>query len=342
METAMGARRQPLLVEITTAGYDRESICWRHHELSLRILDPKSDYEDDSWFAFVAGLDERDDWRTEAAWRKANPNYGVSVKPDWIARMCKKAEALPAAQNAFRQKNLDEWLTTSVRALDMAWWDREPMEAPIDEEALRGRECFAGLDLAKVGDVSALALLFPPQEPGELWKVVCRFWIPQDDIILRSHRDRVPYDRWQDAGLVIATPGDVTDYDFIEAEVLELAGKYQIRELAYDQTFAGQLAQHLEAEGVTMVAMSQGFATMCWPTGEFMRKVKGGELQHGKNPVLRWMADNLVVRRGVTGDTVPDKKRSREKIDGVVALILAIARAIVAQPPEDEVLPTML
>jgi phage terminase large subunit-like protein len=173
-------------------------------------------------------------------------------------------------------------------------------------------------------------LLFPPIDDDEPWRAVCRFWVPGDDILIRARRDRVPYDVWRDQGFLTATEGSVTDFKFIEAEIIKLAGQYDIREIAFDRTFAGEIVQNLMAEGLNMVEIGQGFLSMAAPTGELLRLVKAGQLWHGGHPVLRWNASNLSVKQDPAGNLKPDKERSSEKIDGIVALCNALGVAMKA------------
>jgi phage terminase large subunit-like protein len=191
LDTATGARRQALLFEITTAGYDRHSICFEHHDYSTKVLDGV--LQDDSWFAYIAAADEGDDWTDPQVWRKANPNFGISVKEDDLARKAEKAIALPGAQNAFRRLHLNEWTEQAERWIDMAAWDA--CAAPVDLEQLRRRPCFGGLDLSTTTDITALAWVFPP-ESHSLWRVVSRYFVPEDNLRKRAARDRVPYDLW--------------------------------------------------------------------------------------------------------------------------------------------------
>lgn len=335
MRAGTKGRRQALIFEITNSGFDRHSVCWQHHEYSARVLEAGARGDpalgDDAWFAFVAGLDDGDDWTDESVWPKANPNLGVSVTVKYLREQVREAQGMPAKQNVVRRLNFCEWTEQDERWLDMALWDQG--KEPFDLAALRGRVCYAGLDLAKVNDLSALALVFPPKEAGERWKAICKFWIPKDDMHTRSKRDRVPYDVWVRDGLITATEGNVTDFAFIEAAILELAGTYQIKEVAFDRTFAGEIVQHLQAEGMTMVQFGQGFLSMGAPTTELQRLLLAGQFQHGGNPVLRWNANNVTVASDPAGNIKPDKERSTERIDGVVATIMALGRAIV-QPVE--------
>jgi len=192
LKTATGARRQPLLFEITTAGYDRHSICFEHHDYAIKLLE--GTLQDDSWFAFVAAADEGDDWTDPKVWRRANPSFGISVKQDDLARKAEKAIALPGAQNAFRRMHLNEWTEQVERWIDMVAWDA--CDGPIDLEQLRGRPCYGGLDLSATTDVTALAWVFPPDDQDGLRHVLSRYFVPEDNLRKRAERDRVPYDLW--------------------------------------------------------------------------------------------------------------------------------------------------
>ena len=228
LETATGARRQPLLFEITTAGWDRHSICYEHHDYAAKLLDGV--LRDDSWFAFSASADEGDDWSDPAVWRKANPSYGISVKTDDLARKAEKALALPGAQNAFRRLHLNEWTEQAERWLDLAAWDA--CDRPLDQDELRGRRCYGGLDLSTTTDVTALAWVFPPEREDEPHRVLSRYFVPEDNLRKRAERDRVPYDLWARQGFIEPTPGNVVDYGAVEARIRADAALFDLKEIA--------------------------------------------------------------------------------------------------------------
>ncbi|WP_199257579.1 terminase large subunit [Paracoccus binzhouensis] len=346
LNTATGARRQPLIVEITTAGHDRHSVCRQHHEFSVKALEGSVPHETaDSWFAYIATIDAGDDWTDPAVWVKANPSLGVTVKPDDLKRQIDEAREMPAQQNAIRRLRLNEWTEQVTRWLDMGVWaeggpgdgaDWRDIRVGLDdlEQKLLGRECYGGLDLARVNDLSAFVLLFPPTlDPAlgvlaEKWIVLPRFWVPEEDILRRGKRDRVPYDTWRNQGFLVATPGNATDFGFIEAEIIALAGRYDLRELSYDRTFAGEIVQHLQDEGINLVQFGQGFLSMAAPTAELERLSVSRLLWHGGHPVLRWNASNVAVRHDPAGNIKPDKERSSERIDGIVAICNALGRAL--------------
>jgi phage terminase large subunit-like protein len=330
LNTATGARREPLIFEITTAGYNRQSVCFQHHEFSIKVLEGTVPREAaDSWFAFIATIDPGDDWTNPDVWIKANPSLGITVKVEDLKRQVDEAREMPAQQNAIRRLRLNEWTEQVTRWIDMGVW--ADGAEPINEDELVGRPCYGGLDLARVNDLSSLALVFPPEEPNEKVKVIWRHWCPEEDILRRVRRDRAPYTVWRDKGFLIPTEGNTTDFKFLETEILSLAAKFNITEIAYDRTFAGELVRNLQDEGVTMVEFGQGFISMGPAAAELMRLLIGRTLQHGGNPVASWCASNVSVRRDPAGNEKPDKERSSEKIDAIVSAIMAIGRMQTAQ-----------
>lgn len=318
--TAMGKRAQPLMVMITTAGYDRNSICWEQHEYARKIID--GTISDPTWLARIYAADAEDDWTSPAVWAKANPNYGVSVREEFLRQQCASALQSPAYQNTFRRLYLNQWTQQENRWIDMAAWDGCGGALPD----LAGRRCFGGLDLASTTDIAALVLVFAPEAEGEPVALLPFFWIPQDSMIERERRDRVPYSTWVRQGLVEATPGNVIDYAYIRQRINELARRYEIAEVAYDPWNATQLSLQLQDDGLTMVEMRQGFASMTAPSKELLRLVLAGQIAHGGNPVLRWMADNVTAKSDPAGNVKPDKGKSTNKIDGIVAAIMGLAR----------------
>ena len=337
MKTSQGARRQPLFLMFTTAGYDRKSVCFEEYEYACKVRD--GIIVDDTYLPAIFEMGKDADWTDAEAWKASNPNLGISPKLEFLQEECKRAQESPAYQNTFRMLYGNQWVEQAERLIDIALWDRGkdpwwpaslgPGVPGSAEESLRGRECYAGLDLARVSDLSAMALVFPPVDEGERWKVLMRFWVPLDDVHKRVHRDRVPYDVWIRDGHIKTTPGNVTDFAFIEHEILEVSRDYDLREVAYDRTFADSLTQRLTDDGVPMVEFGQGYLSMAAPMAELMRLLKGTELQHGGNPVLRWNASNLSAKLDPAGNLKPDKEKSTERIDGIVALVMGIGRAMV-------------
>lgn len=335
LNTAMGKRAQPLMIMITTAGYDRESICWQQHEYARQVAEGIID--DPTFLPAIFAAGQEDDWTSPAVWERANPNWGVSVQPEFIEREYQTALASPTYQNTFRRLYLNQWTQQENRWIDMGAWDACGGALPD----LAGRVCYGGLDLASTTDIAALVLAFPPGTRGEgrgaeeepVWWLMPFFWIPEEKMIERERRDRVPYSTWVRQGLVTATPGNVIDYGYIRNQINELAARYDVREIAYDPWNATQLSIELQGDGVLMVEMRQGFASLSAPSKELLRLVLAGGVAHGGNPVLRWMADNVAAKQDPAGNVKPDKSKSTNRIDGIVAAIMAVGRASVAAGP---------
>jgi phage terminase large subunit-like protein len=332
-----------LIFMITNSGYDRHSVCYQQHEYSLKVLEGV--IENDAHFAYVCALDEEDRkvdprtnlerWMTdEKCWVKANPNLGVSIQPRYLRELVAEAREMPSKWNIVARLNFCVWTEQATRWLPMEKWDA--CSAPAEIEALRGRECFGGLDLASKEDIAALVWLFPPVEAGERWKVLARFWIPGDRIAERVKRARVPYDVWSKQGLIEPTDGNITDYEVIRHRILEDCERFRVREIAVDRWNATQLVTQLMEEGLNVSLFGQGYASMSAPAKELERLVAGELLAHGGNPVLRWMASNCAVSIDAAGNIKPDRSKATEKIDGIVALVMALGRAIVPHEPEGQ------
>lgn len=324
LDTATGSRRQPLIWMITTAGFNRQTICFEMHEYTEKVL---SDLiEDDSFFGVIFTLDDDDDWEDETCWVKANPNLGVSKRLDDMRSKALKAKQQPTAQNAFLRLELNIWTQAETRWINIEHWNA--CNKPFDVELLRGRECYGGLDLSSTLDVTALVLVFPPQKSDDDYVVLPFFWVPEDTIIQRSKRDRVPYDLWEKKGLIKTTPGEVVDYDFIQQEIEELSRIYDIREIAFDRWNATSLINRLAERHVTkLVEFGQGYAGMSPASKMFESKYVSHQINHAGNPVLSWMASNVVVTSDPAGNIKPDKAKSTERIDGIVAMIMGLDRA---------------
>lgn len=323
--TSTGARRQPLTIFITTAGYDRESICWEYHEYARQVLEGIID--DPSFFAYIMATDPEDDWTDPEIWAKANPGLGTQVKMDYLENQARRAQNSPAYQNTFRRMHLNQWTQQESRWLSMEAWDA--CGGPINAKLLEGAPCYGGLDLASTSDIASFVLTFPAEEgEEEQFAWLPFFWIPEENMIGRARKDRVPYDAWVRDKFITATEGNVIDYGYIVRDIEALAEIYNIKEIAFDRWGAFQVSQQMEGAGFVMVGFGQGFASMSAPTKELLRLILDRKLHHGNNPVLRWMADNLVVSTDPAGNVKPNKAKSREKIDGVVAGVMGLDRAI--------------
>jgi phage terminase large subunit-like protein len=330
LETATGSREQPLLVAITTAGIDRQSLCYEKHEYTRKVLEGWKDnsFEDDTWFGIIFTLDEGDDWRDEKVWIKANPNLGVSKYMDDLQMKAKRAGQMAAALNNFLRRELDMWVQGEFKWMRMDKWRACGGEIPALQlpGQLQGRPCYGGLDLSSTSDITAFLLVFPDED--DYFDIVCRFWIPEDNMLIRTRDQGVKYQEWVKAGFIEATPGDHIDYDWIFEQIEKDADGFDIDQIAFDRWGASRVSTVLQNKGMTMVQFGQGYASMNPPMHELERLVLSGKIRHGNNPVLTWMADNLVARMDPAGNIKPDKDKSREKIDGVVALIMAIDLAL--------------
>jgi len=318
------ARKQPLWFLLTTAGTDRNSICWEVHQKALDILEGRK--IDPRFYPVLFGLPDEADWTSEENWYRANPSLDHTITIDKVRDAFRKAQETPADENQFRQLRLNQWVKQSVRWMPMDKWDE--CGGVVDPYALEGRACYAGLDLSSTSDLTALVLVFPPTSEDEPYIALPFFWLPEETLSLRVRRDHVPYDQWAKRGYIQTTEGNVVHYGFIERFICELGERYDIREIAHDRWNATMMVQTLEDDGFTMVPFGQGFKDMSPPTKELMRLVLEHRLCHGGHPVLRWNMDNAFVRTDPAGNLKLDKEKSTEKVDGAVALVMALDRAM--------------
>jgi len=326
IEGSDSAREQQLVFIITTAGInDKTSIAWEVHLYADQVK--RGIIEDPTFLPVIYQAGEKEDWEDPAVWEKVNPSFGEIFDLEKIKKHYDQVKSIPARQNNFRRFRLNQWTAQHSRWLPMKAWDA--CGGRVDAKQLIGRTCYGGLDLSSSIDLTALVLVFPPQSNNEKFKVLCNFYIPEDNLLDRAHRDRVPYDLWTRAGLITPTPGDVVDYNFIRRDVVKASTKFNLQELAYDPWGAVKLAGELyNDDGIEMVEFRQGYKSMSPPTKELLKVVMGRKLLHGGNPVLRWNADNFVVVTDAAENVKPSKEKARERIDGVVALIMALDRAI--------------
>ena len=324
------ARKQPLYFLITTAGTDRNSICWEVHQKAKDILAGRKN--DPSFYPVIYGIEDNDDWTSEAIWAKANPSLGTTVDVDKLRTAFNSAKENPAEENLFRQLRLNQWVKQSVRWMPMDKWDL--CSTPVCPDHLRGRACYAGLDLSSTTDLTSLVLVFLPDTEGGKFEVLPYFWLPEETLALRVRRDHVPYDVWERKKLIHTTQGNVLHYGFIEKFIENLSKEYNIKEIVFDRWGARHFAQNLEDLGFTMVEFGQGYKDMSPPTKELMRLTLEGKIAHGGHEVLRWNMDNVYVRTDPAGNIKPDKEKSTEKIDGAISLIMALSRALSAKNTE--------
>lgn len=318
------ARQNPLHFIITTAGNDRHSIAYELHTKAVDILEGRR--VDPTFYPVVYGLKDDEDWEDEANWYKVNPSLGYTVDIERLRDAYREAKQNPADEITFKWLRCNMWVSSTVAWIPDAIYMRG--NEPIDMDALAGRDCYAGLDLSSTGDITALVLIFPPRDEEEKYVLLPYFWIPEETIPRRVKANSVPYDIWEKQGYIMSTEGNVIHYDFIEKFIMDLSEKYHILEIAVDRWNATQMIQNLKGEGFTIVPFGQGFSSMSAPTKEFYRLLMEGRIIHGGNPVLRWMAGNVVIDTDPAGNIKVTKAKSKEKIDGIVAAIMALDRCI--------------
>ncbi len=318
------ARQNPLHFIITTAGTDRHSIAYELHTKAVDILEGRR--VDPTFYPVVYGLKDDEDWEDEANWYKVNPSLGYTVDIERLRDAYREAKQNPADEVTFKWLRLNMWVSSTVAWIPDAIFMKGNEE--IDLAALKGRDCYGGLDLSSTGDITALVLMFPPRNEDEKYILLPFFWVPEETIPQRVKAASVPYDIWERQGYLLSTEGNVIHYDFIEKFINDLAEKYHICEIAVDRWNATQMIQNLEGDGFTMVPFGQGFASMSGPTKDFYRLLMEGQIIHGGHPVLRWMAGNVVVDTDPAGNIKVTKAKSKEKIDGIVAAIMALDRCI--------------
>jgi phage terminase large subunit-like protein len=330
METATGARRQPVIKWITTAGNDLVSPCGDQHGYAIQILERA--LEDETTFAFIAHADEGDDWTDEATWRKANPNFGVSVKAADMRALVTKAIHMPTAANAFKQKRLNQWVNVDAPWLSMEGWRAGQTEWNPDE--LEGETCFIGIDLSSKIDLTAVVLVFPPNDKRKSWRLIPWCLTPADTLEERAHRDRAPYLQWVEQGFLRTNPGNRID----QSEVLEMvrasASRFKVRGIGVDPWAAVNLTTELETAGFLVAEVAQTFAQMSGVSKDFEADVLDGTVDAGRHPLMTWAISNVVVQRDNKDNIYPVKKRSRGRIDPVIAALLG--RKMATTPPVEE------
>lgn len=318
------ARKQPLYFLITTAGTDTHSICYEMHQKALDIIEGRK--TDKTFYPCIYGAAQEDDWTDKKVWYKSNPSLGITIPLEKVQAACDSAKQTPGEENAFRQLRLNQWVKQAVRWMPMDKWDL--CKAEINLDFLAGRVCYGGLDLSQTTDITAFVLVFPPIDDYDKYYIIPYFWIPSDNIQKRVMRDRVPYDVWERQGYLQTTEGNVVHYGFIEDYIEKLGEKFNIREIAFDRWGAVQMVQNLECAGFTVVPFGQGFKDMSPPTKELMKLVLEKKIAHNGHPVLRWNVDNIYIKRDPAGNIKADKEKSTEKIDGAIATIMALDRAV--------------
>jgi len=318
------ARQNPLHFIITTAGTDRHSIAYELHTKAIDILEGRR--VDPTFYPVVYGLKDDEDWEDEANWYKVNPSLGYTVDIERLRDAYREAKQNPADEITFRWLRMNQWVSSTTAWIPDQIYQRGNEE--IDLKSLEGRECYGGLDLSSTGDITAFVLMFPPRDEEEKYILLPFFWVPEETIPQRVKANSVPYDVWERQGYLMSTEGNVIHYDFIEKFIEEIGEKYHILEIAFDRWGATQMVQDLEGMGFTVVPFGQGYSSMSAPTKEFYKILMEGNMVHGGHPVLRWMAGNVAIDTDPAGNIKVTKARSKEKIDGIVAAIMALDRCI--------------
>ena len=328
IKSAFGARRQPLMFVITTAGFNKSGACYAYRENVIKVL--RGVNEDDSLFGIIYTLDDKSEWDDPKMWIKANPNLGVSLSADYLADQVKDAKNRPEAVRNVMTKNVDLWVDAErTWILDDAWQKCIGTTAPAD---LKGCACWGGLDLSNVSDITAYVLLF---HENDRFQLLPHFWIPEEKMREKIRKENINYDKWVAEGYVTVAPGNVIDYDFVKADILRIVEDYDLRTSAYDRWNSSQTIIDLQNEGMECNPFGQGYGSMSAPTKEFEKLVLTGKIEHFGNPVLRWMLASTLVKTDPAGNIKPDKEKSTQKIDGIVAAIMALGEWMTAQANDE-------
>ena len=328
IKSAFGARRQPLMFIITTAGFDKSGVCYAYRENVIKVL--RGVNEDDSLFGIIYTLDDKSEWDDPKMWIKANPNLGVSLSADYLADQVKDAKNRPEAVRNVMTKNVDLWVDAErTWILDDVWQKCIGTTDPAD---LKGCACWGGLDLSNVADITAYGLLF---HENDRFQLLPHFWIPEEKMLEKIRKENINYDKWVAEGYVTVTPGNVIDYDFVKTDILRIVADYDLRTSAYDRWNSSQTIIDLQNEGMECNPFGQGYGSMSAPTKEFEKLVLTGKIEHFGNPVLRWMLASTLVKTDPAGNIKPDKEKSTQKIDGIVASIMALGEWMTAQANDE-------
>jgi len=340
LSSGRGSRRQPLLAVITTAGFGTHSPCKKESDMVKRVITGQAN--NDSYFGYVATVDDPLKWDDPVEWQKANPNFGISVYADGFKAEFEEAKLSPHKQNGFKCKKLNIWTEQASRWISMEAYSK--CDSEFNPEMLRGKRCFGGLDLGITRDLSAFALAFQDDKQKEpiikdgkllLPKVylLMKFWIPEETKFERSRIEGVPYAQWADEGWITTTPGNSTRYDIIRRDIMQLAESYEIAEIAIDRAHAHQLMVELADDGMTIVKHAQTMLAMNFPCRSFEELILQGRLVHGNNPVLRWQVSNVAIVKDGNENIKVVKDKSGDRVDGVVASAMAIGRLLAAPEP---------
>jgi phage terminase large subunit-like protein len=336
VESATGARRNPLHYQITTAGDDPVSVCGDQHDYACKILDGSlSDFATESFFCCIAHADPEDDWQAESTWKKANPHYGISVKPEDMRKLALKANAIPSAAAEFKQKRLNLWVNTFAPCLSVEGWRKGQSDWMLEE--LAGETCFAGVDLASAIDLLSLSLVFPPTEIRPQWRLLQHIWTPAETLRERAHRDRAPYTVWESQGWLRTTPGTRTDHRVVRQAIVALSATYDVACVGFDPWHASMLiTQLVEDDGFAsdkMLAVPQTYSGMSEACLRMQAEILGGNVDARRCPVTAWAVSNVVPNdpKENKGNLMFSKGKSRGRIDPVISATIGMSLALHAK-----------
>ena len=332
IEDAFGARDNWHIIEITTAGYNKQGICYQERKHGIDILEGRIVNDDKFVIIYTIDKEDRPNWRDEKVWFKANPALGHGKQLEYMRSKAQKADQIPTELNTFLNKQLDVW--TDVLEAWLKWDTWTSCRREYDRKKLIGKKCYAAADLGRVSDLSAVVYYFPVQRGIETPCFIVDFYCPRDNVSERTERDKLPYRVWVEQGFIKETPGNTTDFKFITKDILAANSEFEIEQIAFDRTFAGEIVNELSEAGLEVIDFGQGFMSMGSPTAELERLLTCQEIHHNGNPVMDWMSANVVIRRDAAGSMKPDKENSEEKIDGIVALIMAIGLTLAKIDPK--------
>jgi len=322
MQTSQGARENPLIVNLSTAGYNRNSILYEKYDYAKKVC--AGVVNDPAFMPIVYEAPENADFTDETAWEIANPNLDKSISRDFLRRECNRAMESPVFEATFRTLYMNQWVESFTPWLAMHKYDACVGKIPN----LIGRPCYGGLDLATTTDLSAFVLVFTPQEQGEPFYTIPYAWVPNDTILERSRRDKVPYNVWRDQGFIEATEGSVIDYRYILKRIDDVARDYDLKAVYFDRWGATRIYQDLEEMGLEVVQFGQGYKSMSAPTKELMKLILEQKIVFPENPMLRWCASNIVIETDVGQNIKINKKKSTDKVDPMVAMVMALDAAL--------------
>ena len=328
IKSAFGARRQPLMFIITTAGFNKAGACYSYRDNVIKVL--RGVNQDDTLFGIIYTLDSNEEWDNPKMWVKSNPNLGVSLSADYLVDQVKDAKNRPEAVRNVMTKNVNLWVDAAKTWILDEVWQKCVGTTYITD--LKGCDCWAGLDLSNVSDITAFVLIF---NENEKFQILPFFWIAEDKMEEKVKKENVNYDKWVAEGYVKITPGNVTDYDFVQADILKIIADYNLKSIAFDRWNSSQTVIDLQNEGLTLNPFGQGYGSMSAPTKQFEAMVLSGKIEHFGNPVLRWMLASTVVMTDPAGNIKPDKRNSTQKIDGIVAAIMALGEWMTHQANDD-------